>query len=222
MKKIILCCLAVVIIPTSVYSSGQRLVSGAGTLKGGELGLSLDLGLSLPEPLFTGVRLDAGLGDRVQLGASVSTIFLITTASLHGMFNFLKTADDSHFLSLYLVPTFMHLHNIWYEDSNDARNVFLFMLQPGLAYEYRFKQEKRTGIYLKAGTANILAENRSGVVRIYGLEKGATGIPVTFGFQHLFGSESFAMAMEGMVMPIIKAPKQNVSGGGKICLTWFL
>lgn len=222
MKKFILFCLVIIIIPASAWPSDQRLVNGAGTLKGGEFALSLDLGLSLPEPLFTGVRFDAGLGDRVQLGGSVSTIFLVTTASVNSMFNVLKSQNDSHFLSLYLVPTFMHLRDIWYENSNDERNVFLFLLQPGLAYEYRFKEEKRTGIYLKAGTANILAENKSGVVRIYGLEKGATGIPVVFGFQHLFGSESFAMAMEGMVMPIIKAPKQNVSGGFRVGLTWFL
>jgi hypothetical protein len=30
------------------------------------------------------------------------------------------------------------------------------------------------------------------------------------------------MSVEGMVMPIIKAPKQKVSGGMKIGLTWFL
>jgi hypothetical protein len=220
MKKNILLCLAVMVIPLNAWSSDQRLVSGAGTLKGGEMGISLDLGASLPEPLFTGVKFDAGLGDRFQLGTSLTTIFIATDFSLHAMLNALKSKDDSHFLSIYLVPTLMYVLDVWNEDS--PNNSFFFLLQPGLAYEYRFGQEKTTGIYLKAGTANILAENHRGIIRIFGLEKGSTGIPVTLGFQHLFGSGSFAMSVEGMVMPIIKAPKQKVSGGMKIGLTWFL
>jgi hypothetical protein len=97
------------------------------------------------------LRYDFGLGDRIQIGLS-NWLWTppITAAEVHFLFNFLKTAKESDFLSIYLNPNIGDWGLIYYSDFSDTSYTYLG-LNSGVAYEHRFGSKRPIGVYVKFG-----------------------------------------------------------------------
>lgn len=189
---------------SSALASGQRLVHGAGTIPSGSIALSLDLGLDLPEPFLYGVRLDFGVGDRVQLGVGTTAIGVINLVGIYSTFNVFKSENESDFISLYLIPSLIHVTgSLFEEDAGGSGNVVLFFVKPGIAYEHRFGDERRTGLYFKAGTIHFLAGTDGGNFAWGSFGTDTMAISMFPGFQHNF-SERFSLAVEAGVYLSLK------------------
>lgn len=210
-----------------VYASGQKLVNGAGTIPSRTFAFGFDMGYTLPEPLLFGMRLDAGVGDRFQIGIGGSVWGVVNAFGINTTSNIIKDADDTHFLSLYLNPYFLHFSNIFFDEEGTDTKVMVFFLQPGLAYEYRFGENHNTGLYLKAGTMHLIGATADG--RFFGATWGTDSTLLTLspGFQHNFGG-SFALALEPVVYVALKQFQGATTGNtsspfmvlGKASLTW--
>ncbi len=108
----------------------------------------------------------------------------------------------------------------WTEEDINVKSVEMFFLQPGLAYEHRFGNDRNTGLFIKAGTINFLASTAGGKFNLAGLSDNNTGIQAGLGVQHNFGG-SFSLSVEGYaVTPINPSASKKVSGMGKVGLTW--
>lgn len=194
----------------SSIASDQKLVNGAGTLQGGVMGASLDLGFDFPEPVFYGLRADFGIGDQVQLGLAGSVFIIANTFGINSLFNFLKSDDGNHFLSLYLNPSVLHIANIWAEEDAGSGDLWLFFLNPGLAYEYRTGPEKHTGLYLKTGSVHILGASGGGQFFEGGFGSDTTALQIVPGLQHQFNKIS--LTAQGVTY--IFLGRRLATGGG--------
>ncbi len=108
------------------------------------------------------------------------------------MFNFLKTANDSDFLSLYL--------NLGISIGS-VFGPFPPILRTGIAYEHRFGDKRRFGLYTKIGVS-VVPFSLEGRV----------------GFQALLGKR-FSIALEPWLW-WISPPDPLLIPGGKVALTW--
>jgi len=202
-------------------ASDQKLVNGAGTLKGGTFAFSLDLGLDIPEPLLYGLRLDVGLGDRVQIGVGTTIFVAMNTFGLSSKFTLFQTEEESDFLSVYLDPSIVHLAGFAFDDDLGS-SVWIFLLRTGLAYEHRFGTERRTGLYVKVGSLHLLGATANGQFFGGGFGSDTTAITITPGIQYTTGRR-FAGALEGMIAFPLSGIQSSVDVGygGKIGLSWF-
>lgn len=184
--------------PTTANALERSTVNGAAPLSKGSFAVSFDLGIDFPEPVGYGVRFDFGVLDRIQFGVGFFTLGnLANTAGIYTLFNPLRTKNERHFLSLYVVPAFLHLSEKLLLDENPGNdNLFAFILQEGLAYEARFGSRKQTGLYFKTGSSHFLGANTSSGKTLAGgfgtktssLDFGP-GIQTTFGNRWSFGLE---------------------------------
>ena len=185
--------LAFFLISGQTLASDQKLAHGAGTLPHLNGAITLSVGLELPTPMGYALQYDRGFGNRVQLGLSVSAWGVMNMIEINSMFNVLKTANDSDFLSLYLNPS---LAFGW------VVNVFL---RAGIAYEHRFGDVRRFGLYTKIG---VLVPSMFSLV----------GLDWRLGFQALLGKR-FSITLEPMILfdlPTFEEPLRV----GKVALTW--
>ncbi len=203
---VLACCL----LGRQAFASDQKLVHGAGTLPHLTSAFTLSLGAEIPTPLYYALRYDIGLGNRVQLGLSGSMIPIgITAVQIHSTFNVLKSADDRDFLSLYLNPGFINISGFLSELLDINWNIFL--LEPGVAYEHRFGDRRRIGLYAKVGATMGVGGTFDGE-SVWGLV--LVGIDFRVGFQALPGKH-FSITLE----PYFQTPEVP---GGKAALTWAL
>lgn len=204
----------------NLLASERKLVNGAGTLSSGMWAVSLDLGVNYPEPLLWGFRVDRGFGDRIQLGISGSSLIILNTFAINGLFNVLKTKNDSDFLSIYLSPSVLHLADIVVDDEeDDIGHIAAFLLQPGLAYEHRFGEERNTGLFMKTGTIHIIGVTTKGGLWLTPMTTETAGITLGGGVQHNFGG-SFSLASEVTGVALLGSWDINPSIMGKLGLTW--
>ncbi|UCB45157.1 MAG: hypothetical protein JSV25_13215, partial [Spirochaetota bacterium] len=161
------------------------------------------------------IRYDIGLGNRVQLGLSASTLLMINAVEIHSMFNILKTEHDSDFLSLYINPTIFHMYNIFIPFLNEYSLVAIF-LKSGIAYEHRFGTERHIGFYLKIGSHIPIAEVSDGDFG-WVTPKSTYVIDGRVGFQALLG-KGLSIALEPWMMCFFKKDAQMYYGG-KIAFT---
>ncbi len=202
--------LAFCLLGRQAFASDQKLVHGAGTLPHLTSAFTLSLGFEMPTPLYYALRYDIGLGNRVQLGLSGSRILGITAVEIHSTFNVLKSADDRDFLSLYLNPGFISMCGLLAE-LLDYNNFFIYLLTPGAAYEHRFGDMRRIGLYAKVGAMMVVGGTLDGES---GWGFALMGIDCRVGFQALLGKH-FTITLE----PYFLIPE---SPGGKAALTWVL
>lgn len=178
-----------------LFASNQKLMNGAGTMPSGLVGLSFDLGLDVPEPIFYGVRADFGLGDRVQLGVGGSFFVAANSFGVFSLFNVAKSKAEDHFLSFYLNPSVLHFSNLFAEEDAGTTHIFIFLLNPGVAYEHRFGLEKKSGVYLKLGTMHLIGISGGGTF-FDGFGSDTTSLQITPGFQHHF--EKWSVTLQGV------------------------
>ncbi len=183
--------LAFFLISGYAFSSDQKLAHGAGTLPHLISTITLSVGLEVPTPMGYALHYDIGLGNRVQLGLSVSAWGVSNFIEINSMFNVLKTTNDSDFLSLYLNPSFV----IGWLAS--------ISLRAGIAYEHRFGDVRRFGLYTKIGVNKAPA--------MFSLD-------CRVGFQAFLG-ERFSITPEYMLLLDISALEESFPGG-KVALTW--
>ena len=173
-------------------ASDQKLAHGAGTLPHLTSALTLSLGFQILTPYLYSLQYDIGLGNRVQLGLSTSIWPSTLLVDIHSMFNVLKTAKDSDFLSLYLNPCIggSSIGRIYayYISHIDYRYLGC---SSGVAYEHRFGSKRHFGLYTKAGVL-VLKEYKPGKFRESNADFGFEGM---VGFQALIG-DRFSIAVE--------------------------
>lgn len=201
------CCL----LGRQAIASDQKFVHGAGTLPHLTSAFTLSVGGEIPTPMFYALRYDIGLGNRVQLGLSGSILIFwgITAVEIHSMFNVLKSAGDRDFLSLYLNPGFINMSGLFAELLD--LNLTGFLLTPGVAYEHRFGNRRRIGLYAKVGAMMLVGGMLDGEF-VWGI--GLMGIDCRVGFQALLGKH-FSITLE----PYFLIPEY---ASGKVALTWAL
>lgn len=202
---VLACCL----LGRQAFASDQKLTHGAGTLPHLTSAFTLSVGGEMPTPLVYALRYDIGLGNRVQLGLSGSWFLGITAVEIHSMFNVLKPDSDRDFLSLYLNPGFINISGFIFELPDV--NLATFLLAPGVAYEHRFGDRRRIGLYAKVGAMMLVGGTLDGEF-VWGL--GLMGIDFRVGFQALLGKH-FSITLE----PYFQTPEFFF---GKAALTWVL
>jgi len=196
MKRLLLV-LAIFLISGQAIASDQKLAHGAGTLPHLTRAFTLSLGLEFPTPVLYALQYDIGLGNRVQLGFSAS-VLLAAAIEINSMFNVLKTANDSDFLSLYFNPGIYIV--LFY-------GVFVTpTLRTGIAYEHRFGDNRRFGLYTKIGVLMVQYDD------VPTLE-----LDWRVGFQAL-RSKRFSITLEPMLRWSPYYPL--LLPGGKVALTW--
>ena len=188
--------LAFFLISRQIFASDQKLAHGAGTLPHLTHTFTLSLGLENPTPLLYALQYDIGLGTRVQLGFLASVLVFINTIEINSMFNVLKTANDSDFLSLYFNPgiNIVVLYGFG-----------ILTLRTGIAYEHRFGDKRRFGIYTKIGV----------LMRLY---DEVPTLDWRVGFQALL-TKRFSITLEPMLQ-WTPPPYPLLLPGGKVALTW--
>lgn len=167
----------------------RKMVNGAGTLQDDTWAFSLDLGGAYPEPVIYGVRFDRGIGERFQLGVTGTSLIVLNTLAINALFNVLKTDNDSDFFSLYLTPSVVHATEFGFEEEETIENVFVFTVQPGIAYEHRFGQERNTGLFAKLGSFYVLGAGAEGGFELVPISTNTTIITFGGGIQHNFGGK---------------------------------
>lgn len=210
MKRLLLV-IAILLISGQAFASDQKLAHGAGTLPHLTSAITLIGGLEIPTPFLYAFRYDVGLGNRAQLGLSISLLGFLYTFEIHSMFNILKTDNDTDFFSVFLNPGIFYMREIIFDTA------FIF-LKPGFAYEHRFEEKHRFGFYIKVGILTMLGD----------IDKGGINwlsVPVFFldsrvGYQALFGKH-FSIALEPMLLLDLPALERPFLGG-KVALTWHL
>ncbi len=186
--------LAFFIISGQTLASDQKLAHGAGTLPHRTNAITLSVGLEIPTPIGYALQYDIGLGNRVQLGLSVSVWGFFNPIEINSMFNVLKTANDSDFLSLYLNPSF-----------GIGWPAFI-VLRTGIAYEHRFGDKRQFGLYTKIG---VLMRLHLDLIPF---------LDCRVGFQALLGKR-FSITLEPMLLLDPLYPEALIPGG-KVALTW--
>jgi len=201
----------------SARASDQNLVHGAGTLPNLTSAITLSMGFEFPTPCIYAVRYDIGLGNRVQLGLSASVLGSMNAVEIHSMFNILKSANDSDFLSLYVNPSIFHMDNFIPIPFIGEYSLVFSFLKSGVAYEHRFGAERRIGLYVKIGV----------FVPMVGVFDGEFGWPAQkrallmdgrAGFQALL-DKSFSIVLEPWMI-LFYEQDARVFFGGKAALTW--
>ena len=206
------CCL----LGRQAIASDQKLVHGAGTLPHLTSAFTLSGGVEMPTPIFYALQYDIGLGNRVQLGLSASILIMfwgITAVEIHSMFNVLKSDSDRDFFSFYLNPGFIKWSGFLLELLDV--NLTMFFLTPGVAYEHRFGDRRRIGLYAKVGSMIIVGGGLDGELEWLLSPEGIL-IDCRVGFQALL-SKHFSIALE--LEPYFQIPDFF---GGKASLTWAL
>ncbi|MCK5093485.1 MAG: hypothetical protein KAR18_02090, partial [Spirochaetes bacterium] len=117
---------------------------------------------------------------------------------------------DRDFLSLYLNPSLISMGGILAE-LLDYNNFFIYILTPGAAYEHRFGDRRRIGLYAKVGAMILVGGTLDGE---WGGSPGLMGIDCRVGFQALLGKH-FTITLE----PYFLIPE---TGAGKVAFTWVL
>ena len=212
--KRLLFVLAILLISGQAFASNQKLVHGAGTLPHLNLTLSLELGYATPTPIGVALRIDMGIGNRVQLGISESMWVFFNGVEIHSLFNVLKTPNDSDFLSIYF--NLGLTLNGWLFNTN--RYYDGYSIRPGLAYEHRFGKERSMGVYGKAGISVFVVEewdvnNEPNWV----LDSDYIILEIRIGYQALL-DKRFSVAFEPMLL--IELSPVGVFPGGKASLGW--
>ncbi|MDO8493962.1 MAG: hypothetical protein Q7S68_01320 [Deltaproteobacteria bacterium] len=226
MKKLqILVLVGSLLAAQTAFSGERKLVEGAGTLEGGDFAISLNLGLDYPEPLIYGLRFDAGIGKRFQLGIGGTAVpidsdsFLIT-AGLYSKFNFWRSENEANLFSFYFDPfVLLFPDSLFDEDAGQSKTVTLYMLKPGFTFEHLFGEEKRTSVYLKAGTVHFLAASASGKFVGANFRSGTFAMSVAPGLQHNFGG-TFSVALEPKVYIALQDVDERFGFAGKLALSW--
>ena len=164
--------------------------NGATTLSQGVSTFSLNLGADLPEPLGYSLRFDHGVTDKLQLGVSGGYWGDVGTAALHSRMNLLESSDRRHYFGVEFDVGYVHADESLNDKDEDIYRSDILSLQPNFAYEFRLGAERRTGIFLKAGS-----------IHLFDLDRSDTGEGGRFlaGIQHRFG-ESFSMTLHGGVL----------------------
>jgi len=200
-------------------ASDQKLAHGAGTLPHLTSALTLSLGFQILTPQLYSLQYDIGLGNSVQLGLSTCTWPSTLLVEIHSMFNVLKTANDSDFLSLYLNPGIgstgigpLYVAPDLYNDSYTDYRYLGFSF--GVAYEHRFGSKRRVGLYTKIGVL-VLKGYELGKFRESNVDFGYGGM---VGFQALIG-ERFSITVEPELLFSSYVLYWEILGG-KIALTW--
>lgn len=181
---------------------------GASTLPGGTAAFGIELGVDYPDPLGAGLRFDYGVTDRVQTGVSVSWFLVLLAATGHAKLGLLRSADDAHSVSVEGSLGYFRAWDLFWT----GRNVDALTARTGLGYELRPWSSRRTGLYVKAGSVHILADNDIDYAALDEEESGHAA-RFTAGVQHQFG-ESFTLNLQGSV---------HVPGAqplGKLGFTW--
>lgn len=211
---------------TLSFASGQKLVNGAGTIPSKSVGISFNGGLEVPEPFFYGLRFDFGIGDRIQLGFGGSITGIINTGAVYSMFNVWKSGSESDFLSFYLNPFVVNLSGAGFDgDSGDSGFVNVILVQPGVAYEHRFGQNRNLGLYFKVGSIIALMATANGKSALIPMTTDTVIINLIPGIQKNFGG-SFAISAEPyLLVPInhrhdVKWNAGPIGLGGKLGLSW--
>ena len=135
----------------------------------------------------------------------------MTGIEVHSMFNVLKTASDSDFLSLYLNPGFFIL-----DDFFGFNNIKLFLVRPGVAYEHRLGDKRLIGLYVKVGVLALLGGTADGEFSGLELSPESVLIDCRAGLQALL-SKRVSIALEPMVLVDTSLDQSFL--GGKVALT---
>lgn len=193
-----------------------RLVNGAGTLPQGDFAVSLNTGFSSPAPLAYSVGVDYGITDCVQLGATGSYFILTASGGLAAGVDFLCAQGSGHHLGLRMNPSYLYLNGIFAE-------LKALILDPTIAYEYRWGTEQKTGLFVKGGTQHYYAKVRSDIFRTLfdttdaGTTTWAHGVRFSAGLQHQFGNR-FSMTGEGGVLARMRFTK--AAPQARLGFTW--
>jgi hypothetical protein len=190
--------------------SDQKLVHGAGTLPHLTSAVTLSAGLVIPQPSIYALGYNIGLGNRVQLGLFACILGIYNTIEINSLFNVLKTANDANFLSLYFNP---NISQILIFD-----NFTSFTLRTGIAYEHRFGDKRRIGLYVKLGTQILLGVMDGNDFLPAGFSRNDIMIDCRPGFQVLLGKR-FSLTLEPMLLYFYASPEDLLTGG-QTSLSW--
>lgn len=206
--------LAVALVMSQVAEASEEMMpNGATTLSRGVSAIGFDMGLDAPQPLVLGFRVDHGVTDRLQLGASFSYFVMALTATGHGKFGLLRSEDGLHRMALELDVGYLRTFHI-FGDLGDVLNSVV--LRPAIGYELRPWTSRRTGFFLKVGSLHLYADREVDWTEQLGDredEHWAHVARFTTGVQHRFGkgfSANFDISMH--------VPRQTFLG--KMGFTW--
>lgn len=166
---------------------------GASTLPGRTAAFGMDFGLDYPDPLGAALRFDYGVTDRFQVGVSASSLLLLATVTGHTKLGVLRSADDAHSVSVEGSLGYLRSWQLLW----GSRNVDALTARTGLGYELRPWSSRRTGLFAKAGSVHIVADNEIDFDELEE-EKSGHAARFTAGIQHQFG-DSFTLHLQGSV-----------------------
>jgi len=216
MKKTICMSLLLIFILSAAtsYAEKKKLVAGAGTLPKGSPAVSLDLGIDYPFTIGYSAQFDYGVLDRWQIGIGGNFLGVAGTVFLNNKLNLFRSANDAHHLSL--------LFNAGYFQFNFWWKLKMIPLEPSLAYEYRFGEERKGGLYVKLGTHHWYTWSHSAeyfwkLIPPNPQKSWQNGFDGTLGFQHMIG-ETFSISVEGAI--ITRGFFKYAVPGGKLGLHW--
>lgn len=140
---------AVPLLAGAAHAAPSAFVEGGGTLPGGRWAVSAEGGFDPPRAVGYDVRVDAGVGERVQIGASAgyggawwSVGVPVAVELLH---------RGRHHLSL--------RGGAWYAETDEIVTAGrMLALEPSLTWEVRWGEGATGGLYLRAGSRHFRAE----------------------------------------------------------------
>lgn len=151
-----------VILTWAVASEAGPMVNGAGPVDKGQLAFTGELGITFVEPLLYGLRLDYGVAKRFQLGIGGTVWGFMNSATLYSTIN-LFNHDDRDYLSLHLNTSMLHVQDVFFDDDGATNSsTVMYFINPLVGYEHRMGEEKKSGVYLKVGTLNLLGASHRG------------------------------------------------------------
>ncbi len=166
----------------------------------------------------------------MQLGLSASSFIIFNTVGVNSLFNILRSNNESHFVSLYVNPWALNFNSFLVDDDSteDDWNIggaWFFVIQTGVGYEYKFGEEKRGGVYIKAGPDYLIGGNVDGYFfGTFGTD--VVLLSIKSGFHHMLGN-SFSLGIEPSFNYVLNSQDYDneltvskFGYAGKIYLSW--
>ena len=197
-KKFIFISLFISLLSQTAQANKAAGVMGASTLGSRQIAITGNIGLDIaPEPLFYGIRADVGLGKRFQIGLGGSYFGFVSGAGLYLKGNVWHSADDKHFLSISVNPSFLYIDDLFFADDK----TYITFIKPSLDYELRLGNEKSIGWYSRFGGLKALSATDGNDTEFIG-DTGTFSLFLETGLQGRF-SEHFSGHIElGQYVPI--------------------
>lgn len=201
---------------TMASAAEPKMPSGGATLPHGTWAVSLNTGFSSPTPIGYNLNLDYGATDCLQVGLTGSYLVVTASGGISAAYDLLCNPEGAHHLSLRTSPQYLYLNGIFAE-------IKAFVLDPTLAYEYRWGDDKQTGLFVKAGTQHYYAKVSGDIFAALfdttarNTTTWAHAFRFSGGIQHQFGHR-FSMSAEAGLLTRLRFNKSAPQA--RLGFTW--